>query len=119
MSEREPIGVVGVGWVGLVTAACFAEMGHRVVARDILPDKVEALGRGELPFHEPERIAMSPISANRGRIGKSAAKSDAGTDTSGSLSRSKGRSWRSQPRAGNCHTAVITNSHSSGATART
>jgi UDPglucose 6-dehydrogenase len=53
VSEREPIGVVGVGWVGLVTAACFAEMGHRVVARDILPEKVASLQAGELPFHEP------------------------------------------------------------------
>jgi UDPglucose 6-dehydrogenase len=53
MTEREPIGVVGVGWVGLVTAACFAEMGHRVVARDILAEKVETLSHGELPFHEP------------------------------------------------------------------
>jgi UDPglucose 6-dehydrogenase len=37
--------VIGVGWVGLVTAACFAELGHRVVARDILAEKVEALAR--------------------------------------------------------------------------
>ena len=35
-SERESIGVIGVGWVGLVTAACFAELGHPVTARDIL-----------------------------------------------------------------------------------
>ena len=41
MSEKEPIGVIGVGWVGLVTAACFAELGHEVWARDILPEKVE------------------------------------------------------------------------------
>ncbi|MFI5028452.1 MAG: UDP-glucose dehydrogenase family protein [Solirubrobacterales bacterium] len=53
MSEREPIGVVGVGWVGLVTAACFAELGHPVIARDIAAEKVEALGRGELTIHEP------------------------------------------------------------------
>jgi UDPglucose 6-dehydrogenase len=51
--DREPIGVVGVGWVGLVTAACFAELGHRVVARDILPEKVESLSRGETTIHEP------------------------------------------------------------------
>jgi UDPglucose 6-dehydrogenase len=51
--SREPIGVVGVGWVGLVTAACFAELGHPVVARDILPEKVAALSRGELTIHEP------------------------------------------------------------------
>jgi UDPglucose 6-dehydrogenase len=54
MSEqREPVGVIGVGWVGLVTASCFAELGHPVVARDILPEKVAALSRGEITIHEP------------------------------------------------------------------
>jgi len=54
MSEQlEPVGVIGVGWVGLVTAACFAELGHEVIARDILPEKVEALSRGEVAIHEP------------------------------------------------------------------
>ncbi len=53
MREREPIGVVGAGWVGLVTAACFAELGHRVVVREIVPEKVESLRRGEVPIHEP------------------------------------------------------------------
>src|SRR3954465_13714437 len=54
MSEQlQPVGVIGVGWVGLVTAACFAELGHKVVARDILPEKVEALSRGEITIHEP------------------------------------------------------------------
>jgi UDPglucose 6-dehydrogenase len=51
--DREPIGVIGVGWVGLVTAACFAELGHRVVARDIVAEKIEALSRGETTIHEP------------------------------------------------------------------
>ncbi len=51
--EREPIGVIGVGWVGLVTAACFAELGHEVWARDIVAEKVESLSRGEVPIHEP------------------------------------------------------------------
>jgi UDPglucose 6-dehydrogenase len=54
MSEqRQPVGVIGVGWVGLVTAACFAELGHPVIARDIVPEKVEALSRGEVAIHEP------------------------------------------------------------------
>jgi UDPglucose 6-dehydrogenase len=52
-AEREPIGVIGVGWVGLVTAACFAELGHEVFARDIVADKIEALSRGDVPIHEP------------------------------------------------------------------
>ncbi len=51
--EKETIGVIGVGWVGLVTAACFAELGHRVVARDIVAEKVESLSRGETTIHEP------------------------------------------------------------------
>ncbi len=51
--QKQPIGVVGVGWVGLVTAACFAELGHPVVALDIVEEKVEALRRGEVTFHEP------------------------------------------------------------------
>ena len=51
--QRGTVGVVGVGWVGLVTAACFAELGHQVVARDILAEKVESLSRGETTIHEP------------------------------------------------------------------
>ncbi len=51
--EKEPIGVIGIGWVGLVTAACFAELGHPVIARDIVAEKVEALSRGEVAIHEP------------------------------------------------------------------
>jgi UDPglucose 6-dehydrogenase len=53
MSEREPIGVIGAGWVGLVTAACFAELGHEVHVRDIVQEKVESLARGEVPIFEP------------------------------------------------------------------
>ncbi len=53
MAAKEPIGVVGVGWVGLVTSACLAELGHEVYARDILEDKVRSLSRGEVPIHEP------------------------------------------------------------------
>jgi UDPglucose 6-dehydrogenase len=50
----EPVGVVGVGWVGLVTAACFAELGHDVWAMDIDEAKVESLSGGELTIHEPD-----------------------------------------------------------------
>ena len=67
MSERgEAVGVIGVGWVGLVTAACFAELGHRVIARDILPEKVEALSRGDVTIHEPGLTEM--IQRNLERI---------------------------------------------------
>jgi UDPglucose 6-dehydrogenase len=46
------IGIFGAGWVGLVTGACFADLGHEVVIRDVVPEKIEALQRGEVPFHE-------------------------------------------------------------------
>ena len=50
---REPVGVVGVGWVGLVTAACFASRGHEVWAMDVDEAKVASLSAGELTIHEP------------------------------------------------------------------
>jgi UDPglucose 6-dehydrogenase len=53
VSEREPIGVIGVGWVGLVTATCFAELGHPVVAVDVDETRIEALRGGRVPMHEP------------------------------------------------------------------
>jgi UDPglucose 6-dehydrogenase len=62
----EPIGVVGVGWVGLVTAACFAELGHPVFARDVVPEKVEALRRGETTIHEPGLGEL--LARNAGRL---------------------------------------------------
>jgi UDPglucose 6-dehydrogenase len=52
-ASREPIGVIGAGWVGLVTAACFAELGHQVYVRDIVQEKVDSLARGEVPIYEP------------------------------------------------------------------
>jgi UDPglucose 6-dehydrogenase len=66
MTEREPIGVIGVGWVGAVTAACFAELGHEVWARDIVAEKIEALARGELPINEPGLGEL--ITGNAGRL---------------------------------------------------
>ena len=65
MPDREPIGVIGVGWVGLVTAACFAELGHEVHARDIVPEKVESLSRGEVPIHEPGLAELVQRNAER------------------------------------------------------
>jgi UDPglucose 6-dehydrogenase len=50
--EREPLGVIGAGWVGLVTAACFAELGHDVTVRDIVPERVAELDAGVVPIHE-------------------------------------------------------------------
>jgi UDPglucose 6-dehydrogenase len=64
-SPSEPVGVIGAGWVGLVTAACFAELGHEVYCRDILAAKVESLSRGEVPIHEPGLAELVARNAER------------------------------------------------------
>ena len=53
------IAVIGSGYVGLVSAACFAEIGHEVISVDNDADKIAGLERGEVPIHEhflPELI---------------------------------------------------------------
>jgi UDPglucose 6-dehydrogenase len=47
------IAIFGAGYVGLVTGACFADLGHEVVVRDVLPDRIERLQAGEVPIYEP------------------------------------------------------------------
>ena len=49
----ERIAVFGAGYVGLVTGACLAELGHHVVLRDIVDARIDALRRGEVPIYEP------------------------------------------------------------------
>ncbi|MBK5231551.1 MAG: UDP-glucose/GDP-mannose dehydrogenase family protein [Thermoleophilia bacterium] len=63
---KVPVGVIGVGWVGLVTAACFAELGHPVVARDVVKEKIDALNRGEITIHEPGLAEL--IAKNKERL---------------------------------------------------
>ena len=60
------IGVFGAGWVGLVTGACFAELGHDVVVRDVLPERIAALQAGRVPLHEPGLDEL--LERNRDRL---------------------------------------------------
>ena len=47
------VAVFGAGYVGLVTGACLADLGHDVVVRDVVPHRIEQLRAGEVPIHEP------------------------------------------------------------------
>ena len=62
---KEPLAIFGAGWVGLVTGACFAELGHEVTIRDIVPEKIERLRAGELSFHEPGLAELVARNAQR------------------------------------------------------
>ena len=64
--EKTPLGIFGAGWVGLVTGACFADRGHHVVVRDVVPERIENLNAGRVPFHEPGLVEV--IERNRERL---------------------------------------------------
>ncbi len=62
------ISVVGTGYVGLTTGACFAETGHEVICFDILEEKIEGLKRGRIPFFEPGVQSMVRRNLAEGRL---------------------------------------------------
>src|SRR5438045_7415005 len=66
MADSRTIGIFGAGWVGLVTGGCFAELGHNVIVRDIVEERIESLRAGRMPFHEPNLPEM--LEKNRERL---------------------------------------------------
>jgi UDPglucose 6-dehydrogenase len=64
------VAMVGTGYVGLVSAACFADFGHEVVGIDKDADKIAALQRGEMPIYEPglEELVATNVRAGRLRF---------------------------------------------------
>ena len=60
------IGIFGAGYVGLVTGSCFADLGHDVVIRDIIPARVDARRVGKVAIFEPGLTEL--IAANRDRL---------------------------------------------------
>jgi UDPglucose 6-dehydrogenase len=62
------IAVVGTGYVGLVTGACFADLGNEVICADVDARKVDMLKRGETPIFEPGLVEKVRINARVGRL---------------------------------------------------
>ncbi len=60
--------VIGAGYVGLVTAACLADMGNSVVCLDIDAARVQGLQEGRMPIHEPGLDMLVQRNANAGRL---------------------------------------------------
>jgi UDPglucose 6-dehydrogenase len=76
------ISVIGVGYVGLVTSACFADLGNRVVALDIDEGRIAGLQKGEMPIYEPglKEVVSRNVAAGRLRFTTSYAEALQKTD---------------------------------------
>ncbi len=62
------ITIFGAGYVGLVTAACFAELGNHVLCVDINQERVTRLQEGECPIHEPDLLELMSKNREAGRL---------------------------------------------------
>jgi len=62
------IAVIGAGYVGLTTGACFSHLGHDVICADIVPEKVERLSKGDVPIHEAGLTELVVEGIESGRL---------------------------------------------------
>src|SRR5215217_2985360 len=62
------IAMIGSGYVGLVSGACFSDFGHEVVCVDTNADKIESLKQGRIPIFEPGLQALVAQNSRAGRL---------------------------------------------------
>src|SRR5918992_1541412 len=62
------IAVIGTGYVGLVSGACFADFGHHVTCVDLSEERVAMLRRGEIPIFEPGLSELVKSNLREGRL---------------------------------------------------
>jgi UDPglucose 6-dehydrogenase len=62
------VAMIGTGYVGLVSGACFADFGHHVTCVDKDADKIASLARGEVPIYEPGLADMVKTNLRQGRL---------------------------------------------------
>jgi len=62
------IAIIGTGYVGLVTGACFADLGNDVVCIDVIEDKVRAINQGKVPIYEPDLEGLLQRQLLAGRL---------------------------------------------------
>ncbi len=66
--NSQKIAIVGTGYVGLVTGACFAKFDHQVTCVDNNPDKIKLLSQGKVPFYEPGLEELVRSGRERGNL---------------------------------------------------
>ena len=96
-ASRMRVAVFGAGYVGLVTGACFADLGHDVVVRDIVEEKIDALRARRVPIHEEGLDELLERNARAARFTTDVERGGRRTPTSSTSPSARRRPTRATP----------------------